>query len=426
MEDIFIPALGMAMEEASLVEWLKQPGDPVAPGDEVAVIETDKATMELTANSAGVLGAHRFQAGDAIGVGKTVTVVLAPGEVEGQDEQAPSPTASSPNGDGSPATGGAPSTGSPGSAGTDGSTGDGAPGAAADTAHAPETPQARLPHRLSPRQRRLAAEQAATAAAAPAAAAGTAVTGIPVAAPSDRRLSPPERFAAAHGTRPVAGRATEGAAGANQPADAAAASTRAAIARAVSQSWSEIPHFAVSRDVAADGLTDRLANEPRSDSVAVSVTDVLIRALGRALAVRGTSDIGLAVATPAGVVIPVLPSVADRTLAEIAQLRRSAVDRARRRVMTDDDRSTPLMTLSNLGTHGVSWFTGIIPLGQQGLLTVGTLAQQPIVRDGRLAVGWRLAAILNVDHRAWDGADAAALLSSFAAQVQAYGRYADD
>jgi pyruvate dehydrogenase E2 component (dihydrolipoamide acetyltransferase) len=160
--------------------------------------------------------------------------------------------------------------------------------------------------------------------------------------------------------------------------------------------------------------------------VAVSVTDVLIRALGRALAVRGTSDIGLAVATPAGVVIPVLPSVADRTLAEIAQLRRSAVDRARRRVMTDDDRSTPLMTLSNLGTHGVSWFTGIIPLGQQGLLTVGTLAQQPIVRDGRLAVGWRLAAILNVDHRAWDGADAAALLSSFAAQVQAYGRYADD
>ena len=87
---------------------------------------------------------------------------------------------------------------------------------------------------------------------------------------------------------------------------------------------------------------------------------------------------------------------------------------------------TPLVTLSNLGTHGVEWFTGIIPLGQRGLLTTGTLAQRPVVKDGRLSVAWRLTAILNVDHRVWDGLDAAELLSDFDNQISAYGGYDDD
>ena len=82
MEDIFIPALGMAMEEASLVEWLKDPGDPIAAGDQVAIIETDKAMLELTAATNGVLGAHRFAEGDQVPAGRTVTVVLGPGESE--------------------------------------------------------------------------------------------------------------------------------------------------------------------------------------------------------------------------------------------------------------------------------------------------------------------------------------------------------
>jgi pyruvate dehydrogenase E2 component (dihydrolipoamide acetyltransferase) len=83
------------------------------------------------------------------------------------------------------------------------------------------------------------------------------------------------------------------------------------------------------------------------------------------------------------------------------------------------------MTLSNLGTHGAGWFTGIIPFGQQGLLTVGTLTQRPVVRDGRLAVGWQLSAVLNVDHRVWDGADAADLLARLAGEVAAFGGYTD-
>jgi len=80
MEEIFIPALGMAMEEATLVEWLKQPGDAVAAGDPVAVIETDKSTLDVEAESAGTLGPHLFEAGGPVPVGAVITHVLADGE----------------------------------------------------------------------------------------------------------------------------------------------------------------------------------------------------------------------------------------------------------------------------------------------------------------------------------------------------------
>jgi pyruvate dehydrogenase E2 component (dihydrolipoamide acetyltransferase) len=450
VEDIFIPALGMAMEVASLVEWLKDPGDSIAAGDQVAIIETDKAMLELTAATNGVLGAHRFAEGDQVPAGRTVTVVLGPGESEDDFATA----AAGPKG--TPATVDGGSAGDVAVAGE--AVGNGQDSSDGEMPGTPGPPT-RLPHRLSPRQRRLAAEEAASAAGATAAApapadvnTSTGTTGAPGAdAPAaDRRLSPPARFAATHAATAPGGRSVPpaapaatvgdrvasadraGSSGTSAPERAGAekvgqqGSARAAIARAVSRSWAEIPHFAVSREVRADGVTDRLAGEPPVGEATVSVTDVLIRAIGRALAVRGSSDVGLAVATGNGVVIPVIPSAADCTLADIAVLRRAAVNRARSRVATDDDLITPLMTLSNLGTHGVGWFTGIIPLGQQGLLTVGTLDQQPVIRAGRLAVGWRMTAILNVDHRTWDGADAAALLAAFASDVESYGRYADD
>lgn len=82
MEEIFIPALGMAMDNAVLLEWLKQPGDPVNVGDVVAIIETDKTTLDLPAETSGVLGRHRYAANDEVPAGNTVCVVLAPGEVE--------------------------------------------------------------------------------------------------------------------------------------------------------------------------------------------------------------------------------------------------------------------------------------------------------------------------------------------------------
>lgn len=348
MEEIFVPALGMAMEEATLIEWIKAPGDRVEPGDPVAEIETDKSTLELAATTAGTLGIHRAEPGAVVEVGATIAVVLAEGESEAVPTTQPMADAG---------------------------------------------PREPVPPSPSP----------AVATAAPAGADGPR-----------HRLSPRQRMLAAQGS-PAKAEPTSGGAG-----------MREAIARLVSRAWAEIPHFAVAREVDADGVLDRVRAEPPG-VVRVSVTDVLARALARSIAKRGlVSDIGLAVATPDGVVLPVLPDVAGRTLPEIAQLRYDAVERARARRSTDADTHKPAVTLSNLGTHDVSWFTGIIPLGQQGLLTTGTIEQRPVVRGGRLDVGWCLDAILNVDHRVWDGAEAAELLAAFAGDIAAYGAGDDD
>jgi len=82
MEEIFVPALGMAMYSVVLLEWTKQPGDQVNAGESIAVIETDKTTLDLTAETSGVLGKHRYQVNDEVPAGNTIAVVLAPGEVE--------------------------------------------------------------------------------------------------------------------------------------------------------------------------------------------------------------------------------------------------------------------------------------------------------------------------------------------------------
>ena len=82
MEEIFIPAVGMAMDNVVLLEWLKNPGDPVNAGDVIAIVETDKTTMEISADTSGILGAHKFNLNDEVPAGGTISVVLGAGESE--------------------------------------------------------------------------------------------------------------------------------------------------------------------------------------------------------------------------------------------------------------------------------------------------------------------------------------------------------
>lgn len=82
MEEIFVPAVGMAMDNAILLEWLKNPGDQVNVGDVIAIIETDKTTMDIATESAGIVGRHRYQINDEVPAGNTITVILGPGESE--------------------------------------------------------------------------------------------------------------------------------------------------------------------------------------------------------------------------------------------------------------------------------------------------------------------------------------------------------
>lgn len=82
MEEIFVPAVGMAMDNVVLLEWLKNPGDQVNAGDVIAIIETDKTTMDLACETSGTLGVHRYAVNAEVPAGQTIVVVLAPGESE--------------------------------------------------------------------------------------------------------------------------------------------------------------------------------------------------------------------------------------------------------------------------------------------------------------------------------------------------------
>ncbi len=346
MAAIAIPSIGIAMTEALLVRWLKQPGDEVAAAEAVAEIETDKATMELESPTAGRLGPHLVEPGAIVPVGSVIVEVVAEGEEPGA---LPAATAALPGpGSAEAARPPSPSASRPGGVGS------------------------RRPHDRSPRARRL------------------------------------ERERGAAGAAPTAGR------------------FRQLIAAKVAESWREIPHFAVTREVDAEPMLAELeVLRAAGGEQAPTLTDLLLR--GLALALRecgqGEGHVGLAVATDHGVVIPVIHDVLMLDAASLARARSAAVERARAgRLDPEDLGTTPPSTLSNLGSFGVDHFTGVIALGQTSLLTVGRAIPRVVADDTRtLSVRTTFHATLNADHRTIDGAEAARLLGAFALAAEHIG-----
>jgi pyruvate dehydrogenase E2 component (dihydrolipoyllysine-residue acetyltransferase) len=348
--EITIPSIGIAMEEALLLKWLKAPGDDVAVGEAVAEIETDKATMELESPAAGRLGPHLVEPGAIVPVGAVVVEVLTDGAATETEAHAPAAELAA----------------------------EPAPVPAAEgvaAAPAPATPAdgRRRPHALSPKARRLARERGAQA--------------EPVASGRSDRF-------------------------------------RELISAKTAESWRETPHFAVTREVDAEQLLAALASMRATDrEPAATVTDLLLRAL--ALALRdcgyGEGHVGLAVATRFGVVNPVVRDVLLLDASSLARARSDATERARAGRLTREDVETvPPCTLSNLGAFGIDQFTGIIPLGQTSLLTVGRAVPRVVAdAERRLAVRATFYATLNSDHRTIDGAEAARLLAAFANAVEA-------
>jgi len=250
VQDVTIPALGMAMTGAVLTRWYKEPGETVAAGEVIAEIETDKAAVDLESPAAGVLGPHLVAEGTEVPVGGTVTRVLDSAS-ENVPATAPPATAPAP-----PATVVTPL---------------GNPDAGTEAGSTPDAPAGRAPHKLSPRKRmaaRLAAE-AAAAAATPAAAAA-----LPAAGGLD-----------------LAGR-------------------RGAVAQAVAESWRTIPHFSVQREIDCSEADASLA-ESRARVPEASYTDLLLRtfALAVGTVMESSGDLGLAVAIPDGLMMPVVPDV---------------------------------------------------------------------------------------------------------------------
>jgi pyruvate dehydrogenase E2 component (dihydrolipoamide acetyltransferase) len=415
-----MPALGMAQETGKLLRWLKAEGEPVAKGEPLMEIETDKVTVEIEAPADGTLGGVSAAEGDDVPVGRAVAFILAAGEA-------------------------APSNGS----------------AASDNGGSGQVPVSETEARLegtadggsgqvpvSETEARLEATATAPAAA--------------VAAPARRALASPKarRLARENGV-PLEQVTGSGPYGAVQAADVAAFTAGAVsvatagtvadaapaddhelpvssawktMAARMQESWQQVPHFFLQRDVDATRLDSwRETTRRRAGYERVSHTDLLVKLCAAALERHprvnarwqdgrivgsGRANIGIAVATDDALIVPVVHDAGRLDLLAISERRRDLVDRARSRKLGPDDVAGASFTISNLGMYGVDAFQAIVPAPQAAILAVGRILDRIVAVDGAAAVRPTLTLTLSFDHRVVDGAAGARFLDTLADLIE--------
>jgi len=432
MPEITMPRLSDTMEDGVVASWLKKVGDPVARGEVIAEIETDKALMELEAYDDGVLEQILVEAGTRVAIGEPIGLV----------------------GDGS-------GTGSAAAAGNSATSGGG-------TAPAAEVPAPDVP--------------AAGTATAPSSTSGGSVavhdapTGTTPPASGERRKSSPLARKIAHeigvdladvtGTGPggritrqdveSASRTAGSTPAPAEPTAASAAATAtsapvssAAPAAPASGDYDEIPLTRI-QQVSATRLTESMQQAPHiyltsaidvtellafraqinatldaAGKGKVSVNDLLVKAVASTLRTDPAVNVsfagdkllqhkgihlGIAVATPAGLLVPVIRDADRKSVSEIAADSRDKAGRARDRKLRSDEMSGGTFTISNLGMFGVEQFTAVINPPESAILAIGGASDELRLEDGEVVSRKILRVTLSADHRAIDGAVAAKFL----------------
>ncbi len=420
--DILMPQLGETVTEGTISKWHKAIGDPVAAGDALFEIETDKTSMEVPAIVAGVLREVRAQTGATVAVGTVVAVLVetagAP-VASSAPPQAPSVvhTQASPK----VAPGGSPvaisvapsvpirSTARP-----------------IDPFHGLRTPEqnygkATLPGgvKVTPLARRLAAEARMDVAHLRGSGPGGRIVAADVR--SGPVISRPE--AAAPGAEQVKA-LYAGTSYRELPLDG----MRRIIARRLSESKQQVPHFYITGDLNVEALLALRKQVNEAATVHVSVNDLLVKAYALALqrvpaanvAWAGDrllqferSDIGVAVAVPGGLVTPVVRSADTKGLIALAGELVALATRARERKLQPAEYAGGSASVSNLGMYGVRSFQAIVNPPQATILAVGAAERRVIeATDGTLRAASLLTVSISADHRAVDGVIAAELLAA--------------
>ncbi|HTE45639.1 MAG TPA: pyruvate dehydrogenase complex dihydrolipoamide acetyltransferase, partial [Gemmatimonadaceae bacterium] len=425
---VFMEALSPTMEEGRLVKWLKNEGDAIKSGDVLAEVETDKAIMELVARGDGMLRKRLVGDGESRPVGQLVGVIAPADEnidalVAGAG--APAPAAAAPP---APAA-------------------DAQQAAAAAPAAVPAAPASPVAAAAPPTNAPPAAPQPT-----PAAPAGDGNGGHLRSSPLARRLAS-ERgldLAQVHGSGP-GGRiikrdieSAQTAAAAAAPARAAVAAPRAAsagdfedipltqirktIAKRLAESIGPIPTFYLTAEFDLSRVVEmRAAMVEMGDEFKVSINDVLMKAVATALAQHPEVNahwlgdrirqhhrvhLGMAVATPDGLIVPVIFDADQKRMSDISHEARELAKKARERKLKPEEYTGSTFSISNLGMFGIDQFTAIINPPETAILAIGT-AQDVVVPHGDgFVTQKRLRVTLSCDHRAVDGAVGAAFLQT--------------
>jgi pyruvate dehydrogenase E2 component (dihydrolipoamide acetyltransferase) len=404
--DVIMPALGIAQETGKLLQWLRAEGDEVKKGEPVMEIETDKVTVEIEAPASGILAAFSAQPGDDVPVGQTIALILAPGE-EAAAPGPPSLDLEAIAAAAAPTRVMASPTAAPAAA----------PPLEAPLPAAPATGDGQRSKPLaSPKARRLAQELGIDIATVTGSGPGGAVVAADVAALAP--AAPAAPVAPAPAAEPLT----------------AVGSTWRLMAERTTESWTTAPHFYLVREVSAERLISwREAIGRRGLAVSVTYTDLLVKLAAVALRehprvnaswrdgsleLHREVNIGIAAAVDDGLVAPVVHGVDGLTLAQIAERRADVVERARAGRLRLEDVQGGTFTITNLGMFGIDAFNAIVVKPQAAILAVGRIAERVVAVGGQPAVCPMLVLTLSCDHRAVDGARAAAFLDFLAGLVE--------
>jgi len=459
--EIKMPALSPTMEEGTLAKWLVKPGDEIRSGDIMAEIETDKATMEFEAVDEGTLVSIAVEEGtENVSVGTVIAVLAEEGEDADADADAaaaapaPAPApAAPPLNDGPAATPTArklaeasgidlntiTGTGPNGKITKDdveAAGGTSAPAPAPSPAPAPAAAPAASGDRIiaSPLAKRIAEQK------------GIDLSTITGSGPNGRIVKA-DVGEAKPGAAPAAAASAPAPAPAPtpsvSPADGGAPyeevklnNVRKVIARRLTEAKQNIPHIYLTVDVRLDPLLklrSQLNASLEADGVKLSVNDLIIKALARALqrepqcnvSFQGDvmhqysrQDISVAVAAPSGLITPIITDAGNKGLAQISTEMKELAGKARDGKLQPHEYQGGTASLSNLGMFGTKQFDAVINPPQAMILAVGAGEQRPFVVDGALQVATVMSVTGSFDHRAIDGVDGAKLLDQFRSLIE--------
>jgi pyruvate dehydrogenase E2 component (dihydrolipoyllysine-residue acetyltransferase) len=406
---VTLPRLGQGMESGTIVRWLKSEGDRVEKGEPLYELDTEKVTQEVEADAGGVVLKILAAEGEEIEVGKPVAVI---GE---EGEEIP---AESPNGDSARARSDEKPRADAEPKGDD--TAAGAPERTLDTGDGDVERATGGRVKASPLARRIARERGIDLGAVT----GTGPDGRVVAEDVERAAAAPAPAAPAT-PAPVVGEVEV----------VKLSQTRRTIARRLTEAW-QIPVFQLGLDIdmtRATELRQLLVDRLAEGETKPTMTDILTKACASAL-VRHTSlnahfageeihlqpnaNVGIAAAAPDGLVVPVIRACEQRTIAQIATARSDLVGRARARELRREDLEGGTFTISNLGMFGIDQFIAVLNPPQVAILAVGAVRERPMVEDDELDLRPLMTATLTCDHRAVDGAPAAAFLEDVKAFLE--------
>jgi pyruvate dehydrogenase E2 component (dihydrolipoamide acetyltransferase) len=399
--DVIMPALGVAQEKGTLLNWLKAEGQSVTKGEPLMEVETDKATVEIEAPASGILTNVTAAAGDEIPVGNRIAVILAPGEVVAPAGQGPHPNPL-PEGEGR-------------------SRGQSKPGAEPNPPISPfvkgglegdflaseTSPLARTRILASPAAKRIAKERGIDLASLRGSGSDGSVLAEDVLRAGSAQTTAP--------AGPLKVRET-----------VQLTPMRRIVGERMTKSKQTAPHFYLTIDAdMTEGTRRRSALKEKGEQLIPSFNDCILSACARALRdfpslnaaftdhgveIYSDINIGMAVALEEGLVVPVIRNTDRLSLEELAKQSRELADKAQKKKLFPLDYEGGTFTVSNLGMFGVDNFIAIINPPQCAILAVGQVAPRVVPYGEGIAVRPIMTMSLSADHRVVDGAIAARFL----------------